>query len=179
MDVMNLETGLELESRRVVFECIQRFPGIHLRELQRKLDMPMGSLEFHLHFLETKRFISVQKEEHYKCYYPARSGIKDKKLLSLLRREVPRKVMVHLLENNEAKHGDILGVVEVSPSTLSFHLKKLMKAGIVAQRKEGRIRYYRLKNPETVLEMLITYRESFLDEVVDRFVDIWMDIGLD
>ena len=169
----------ELETRRAVYDCITRFPGVHLREVQRKLDMPMGLLEFHLLFLEKNRLVSIQHEGHYKRYYPAKSGIKNKALLSMLRQEIPRQIMVRLLESEVASHSDILQNFQISPSTLSFHLNKLVKARILNREKQGRIRYYSLLDRDQVVETLITYRESFLDEVVDRFADVWLGIGLD
>lgn len=169
----------ELETRRAVYDCITRFPGIHLREIQRKLDMPMGLLEFHLLYLEHNRLVGVQHEGHYKRYYPAKSGIKNKKLLSMLRQDIPRRIMVRLLEKDAASHSDLLTNFEISPSTLSFHLNKLVKAKILNRRKEGRLRYYSLLERDEVAETLITYRESFLDDVVDRFADVWLGIGLD
>jgi predicted transcriptional regulator len=169
----------ELETRRAVYDCITRFPGIHLREIQRKLDMPMGLLEFHLIYLERNRLVGVEHESHYKRYYPARRGIKNKKLLSMLRQDIPRRIMVKLLERGIASHSDLLTNFDISPSTLSFHLNKLVKAKILHRRKDGRVRYYSLLERDAVMETLITYRESFLDAVVDRFADVWLGIGLE
>jgi predicted transcriptional regulator len=171
----------ELETRRAVYDCITRFPGIHLREIQRKLDMPMGLLEFHLLYLERNRLVGVEHEEHYKRYYQSKSGIekKNKKLLSMLRQDIPRRIMVNLLEQDHSSHSDILKHFDISPSTLSFHLKKLVKAKILDREKQGRVRYYTLLERDTVMETLITYQESFMDEVVDRFADVWLGIGID
>ena len=174
-----MHEGLELETRRAVYDCIHQFPGIHLREIQRKLDMPMGLLEYHLIYLEKNRFVGIQKEGHYKRYYPARSGVKDKVLLALLRQDIPRKILVRLLERDVACHSDILEYFHISPSTLSFHLNKLVKARVLNREKKGRIRYYSIREKEKVIETLITYRESFIDEVVDRFAEMWLEVGLD
>jgi len=208
-----MEKEMELETRKAVLDCIRRFPGIHLREIQRKLDMPMGSLEYHLIFLERHRLVSVERDGHYKRYYAARSGIKDRTLLSLLRQETPRRIVIFLLENEDiqgelndagmesqrdgkavedqtlsrkapevragVRHREIAEAVGVSPSTLSFHLKKLERAGVVEVKKKGRERYYRVKDRDKVIETLLTYRESFLDSVVDRFAELWLDVGLE
>ncbi len=76
------------------------------------------------------------------------------------------------------RHREIAEAVGASPSTLSFHLKKLEKAGVVEAEKKGRERYYRVKDSDKVIETLLTYRESFLDSVVDRFAELWLDVGL-
>ncbi|WP_319506293.1 hypothetical protein [uncultured Methanolobus sp.] len=48
---------LELDTRKRIFETIQRSPGIHLRELERILDMAIGNLQYHLHYMEKKNLI--------------------------------------------------------------------------------------------------------------------------
>jgi len=177
--VSDMGIELELETRKSVYDCIHRIPGIHLREIQRQLDMPMGLLEFHLLYLERNHLISAHREGHYKRYYVARSGVKNKRLLSLLRQAIPRKIVVLLLERDVASHSGLLDQVNVAPSTLSFHLNKLVKAKVLNRQKQGRLRYYSILERKQVLETLMTYRESFLDEVVDRFADVWLNIGLD
>jgi len=87
--------------------------------------------------------------------------------------------VVLLLEKDVASHSDLLQDFEISPSTLSFHLNKLVKNKILNREKQGRVRFYSIIEKDRIIETLITYRESFLDEVVDRFADVWLDIGLD
>ena len=57
-----LELELELVNRRRVYEFINTNPGFHLREIQRKLDMPIGLLKFHIQYL-IKHEIIVEKAE--------------------------------------------------------------------------------------------------------------------
>lgn len=170
---------LELDTRRSIYDCIKEFPGIHLREIQRKLEMPMGLLEYHLLFLEKNRLISFEKVNRYKRFYPSKSGIKNKALLSILRQEIPRNILILLLEQETARHGDILDHLEISPSTLSFHLKKMVKAKVVHQEKKGRTGTYSVIDRESVIETLITHQDSFLDELADRFAEMWLGLSLD
>ena len=52
-------------------------------------------------------------------------------------------------------------------------------AGRVVDEKKGKMRYYSIMEWEKVIETLVTYRESFPDEVVDRFTEAWLEIGLE
>ena len=48
---------LENENRKKIYETIERSPGIHLREIQRILDMPLTTLEYHLSYMTRKKII--------------------------------------------------------------------------------------------------------------------------
>jgi len=53
-------------------------------------------------------------------------------------------------------------------------LKKLEKESIIVCEKKGRKTFYQLLvKREELGKLLITYRASFLDEVVDRIVEMW------
>jgi len=170
-----LDSGaLELDTRRRVFEFVNRNPGCHLREIQRGLEMPIGLLNFHLGYLETNELLTSKTDRYYKRYYAeGRLSSQEKRILSSLRQENPRRIILHLLLHPSSGHGEMLEVLGFKPSTLSFYLKDLLSKGIVYQRKEGRRRFYTIPEPDMVVRVLITYRPSFLDTLVDRFLDAW------
>jgi DNA-binding transcriptional ArsR family regulator len=91
--------------------------------------------------------------------------------MPLLRQATPRRIILFLLENPEAIHKDICDHVGKAPSTISFHLKKLVEADIVEEIARGKEKAYVVRGPERVAELLATYQESFLDAAVDKFVD--------
>jgi len=70
------------------------------------------------------------------------------------------------------RHGElclcqIIDVLELAPSTVSKHLTVLSEAGLVAWRKEGRWRYYRLPGanaPPVVAAALAWSLESLADD---------------
>lgn len=163
------DSVLELETRRRIYAHIVDNPGAYLRELQRALGMPMGALEYHLLQLEKATLITVLHEEN-KRFFPARMDAVDKRDLSLLRQEALRRVCMLLLELGEASHKEILARTDFAPSTLSFYAAKLVDAGLVEKRKEGRESRYTLKDPARVHGLLVRYRATFLDRVLDGFL---------
>ena len=90
---------------------------------------------------------------------------------------------MHILLHPRCTFKELLGASRISKSTLSFHLSKLRKMKLVAkvkgEVKEGedvRGRGYRVRREDELAALLITYKSSFLDEAVDRFVDLWLQI---
>lgn len=52
----------EVGTRRRIYELIRDAPGIHMRELERRMGLMIGNLQYHLHYLEKTQFgISVKR----------------------------------------------------------------------------------------------------------------------
>jgi predicted transcriptional regulator len=171
------DDALKLDSRRKIFEQIEKVPGIHFRELARRLNINTGVIEYHLRYLENHDMIISRREGRYKRYFvEGKLGSKDKQLLALLRQEMPRKILMHLLLHPKTSHKKLRKEFKISASTLSFHLSKLTDEDLILQIKIGRKFHYIVNDSEFVARALIRFKGSFIDEVVDDFAKTWMDI---
>jgi len=134
-------------------------------------------LEYHLNYMEKEQILSAESDGYRKSYF-IRADVQhgDKSTLTLLRQEAPRRIIIFILLKEKATFKDILDDTKTSKSTLSFHMKKLTEGQLVVSEKSGREFVYSVVNPELTAKLIITYKESFLDSVVDRFVDAWMEI---
>lgn len=161
--------------RRALFQIIEETPGIHLRELERRLGFGLGDLRHHLDALEGGGLISSRDDGYRKTFFPVRGfPYPDARLLALLRQEVPRRILLLLLEHREREFQELRDALKVSKSTLSFHLKKVTDADLVtASRVEGRMRC-RLADPRHVADVLLRFKDSFLDAAIDRVVRAWI-----
>jgi len=164
------EPSIELEPRKKTYDAISENPGIHLRELDRKIDVPLGTIRYHLRVLEKRKLIIAKKEGKYKRYY-AKGEIDrfDKDRLAFLRKELPRTIILFLLEYPGSSHKELSNALDVAPSTITYHLKKMKKANIVEKKGSE----YHVKNEEEIADLLIQYQQTFLDSLVDRFVRMW------
>jgi predicted transcriptional regulator len=171
------EEALELENRRRIYRLVEKFPGIHLRDIQKRLDLSMGVLEYHLNYMEKEQLLSAESDGYRRSYF-VRSGVQhgDKATLTLLRQEAPRRIIILILLKGRMTFREILDETKTSKSTLSFHMKKLTESGLVASEKVGRELAYAVKDPDATAKLIVTYKESFLDSVVDRFVEAWLEI---
>ncbi|MFQ5837217.1 MAG: winged helix-turn-helix transcriptional regulator [Thermoplasmata archaeon] len=172
---MGEEEVLDLERRRMVYQFIKSHPGLHMRGLEKRLGISLGDLRYHLDYLEKKELITSRSDGYRKTYFSTRDVyLQDRDLLALLRQRGPRKLILHLMLTQNASFDELRQVLGVSKSTLSFHLRKLTDKGIVkVLRREGKNAYY-VEDKENVAELLITYKGSFLDEAVDRVLQVWL-----
>jgi predicted transcriptional regulator len=170
---------LELEARKKIYDFVVASPGTHLREIQRQIELPLGTVEYHLKYLVDKEMLVEKTDGNYKRYYPVGLyGSVDKKLLSLLRQEVPRRVVMKLLLNPGINFKILSEGFPVSASTLSYHLSKLVDGEIVRKVKKGRESHYYVNNQEDVAKVILTHRKSFLDGLVESFANLWEEFKL-
>jgi len=52
-------------------------------------------------------------------------------------------------------------------------MKKLVNSNIVSKEVDGRKSFYYINDVNLVKNVLVKYRESFLDRIVDRFIEMW------
>ncbi|KYK32942.1 MAG: hypothetical protein AYK22_06770 [Thermoplasmatales archaeon SG8-52-3] len=169
-----MQDVLELETRRKIYDLINQNPGIHLSRISQILEMRTSLVEYHLNFLEKNEIISSDKETGYKRYYvKGKIGIKERKHLFILRQKTVLEIILFLLKNEVSPHKIILENVKVSPSTLSYHLKKLEKKEIIELNRYGENKGYKIKNKDEIISILITYKPY---KILDGFEDIWTDL---
>lgn len=165
-----VDDPLDLATRRAIYAHVERHPGKYLREIQRDLGFAMGMLEHHLRELERARLVVVVHGEN-KRFFPQGVPAAQQALLALLRQSLPRRIMLLLLEQGSTRRTDLAASLRVPQSTLNYHLGKLRDHGLVLPRKEGRDVVYAVVDASLVVTVLTAYRASFLDRVVDAFLD--------
>jgi len=166
---------LENENRRKIYEAIEKSPGIHLRELQRLLNMPLTTLEYHLSYMARKKIVYSETDTHYKRYYAKPLGDEDKKVLCALRQKRMREIVLLVLSNGKAKYQFMADYLKVPHSTLSFYLKYLVDNDILVKDKVGYETIYTVKDEDKVAKVLVAYKASFLDKLIDKTLAMWLE----
>lgn len=165
---------LQLDTRRMIYELIFSSPGLHFREMARKLDIKTGVLEYQLDILDKQELIVKKKDGYYTRYF-IRDKISpaEKNIISLLRLKIPRHIVLFLYFNQYSCNKDMLKEFDMPPSTLSYYLRKMVRADILIDEVRGRNTYYSVENPTLVLKILTAYKSSFFDEMTDRLTELW------
>jgi predicted transcriptional regulator len=174
---------LELLNRRKIYQTIDKFPGIHFRELFRKLNMSMGSLEYHLRVLERSDLIYLEKKGGFSLYFvKGKLGSEDKELAAMMQNDKLRTLLFNLVLNPGLSHTELTERLGWPKSTISFYLKKLLEKGIIEERKETKqkapmasgkpaTRLYVVK-PDRVIHLVTIYKAGFFDELANRILDL-------
>jgi len=159
---------LELPIRKRIFLFVQRNPGVHFREMLRAMDLPIGQLEFHLNEMVKRELLTKEQTAgNSRFYVRDRFGKEEKQAMGFLRKEVSRDIILFLLENPGATPTKILQTFSFTGPNLSYHLKRMERAGMLRTELKGRERNYYVSDPAMVKDLLVMYRTTLLSKVLD------------
>ena len=166
---------MSAESSRLRIRLIvSRFPGLHLRELQRHLKMSFNSTRYHVNALTDCGDILRIEEGGYSRLYPRRMTESDKLLFSVVRRATDRRIITCLLQTGKASQGELGEQTGLAKSTISEHLSRLVRLGVVKTSllHESRI-VYEVADPDQVKALIGAQNTTLLSKATDRFIDLW------
>jgi predicted transcriptional regulator len=165
---------LELETRKKIYNLVKEHAGCHFRGLERKSNLPASSIKYHLNYLSKYGLIQEEKDGNNTRYFPKEFNPENKMLLGLLRQKSLRDILLFILTNKNCSHNDIVKFTNLSPPTVTWHLKKLENKEIISSDINGRNKTYKVIIDENeIIRLLIVYKESFFDSLVNNIIETW------
>ncbi|HEX9909220.1 MAG TPA: BlaI/MecI/CopY family transcriptional regulator [Thermoplasmata archaeon] len=166
----------ELETRKRVYDLVVQNPGVHLREIERLSSLPLGVVRYHLERLQREELIFAKEDRYFKRFFPkGKIPSVSTETFSVLRQERLRTIVLHLLNQPGETHSGLMSSMAVPASTLSTYLSILLKKGVIRRERKGRESLYFVADEESVMKVLIVYRPSFLDTLVDHAISLYLE----
>lgn len=167
---------LTLEYQRRIFSFIQSNPGLHLRGIERGLDINIGTLRHHLRFLEKVQLITHTTDGNLKTYYiKGKLGPQDKEISSLLQQKRFRDIILSIVLHPEITPSSLSKQLDLKPSTLSKYIKVLEDKNVIQHEKVVREKHYTVCDEKKIMKLLLTYKKSFWDSFVDNMLRIYFE----
>ena len=166
-----MKQAIEVDTKTILLRHIEENPGIRYRELLRMAGLVNGVLTYHLAALEKTGAVKVDRQARMTRYYPVNIPDSESAVLKFVRHDPIRQIVLFMLDHDLCTFNEIVGHTKKAPSTVSSHLKRLKKAGIVSVRY-GEYQLYRLTEKDLVAEVLSKYRASFADRVIDNYAEM-------
>ncbi len=166
---------MEPQTRRdQILEFVKKNPGHHFRGIQRALRVSTGVLQYHLGSLVKENHVIVRDINGTSCYFPSKSFNEVQfKVLSHLRNRVRNKILRVLLDGKPKPPSELKKELSVSSPTLSYHLALMADDGILEKVLDEKGTAYKLKDLGIFKGLIVEYRESFADKLIQDFVDLW------
>ena len=162
-----------------IYQYIANNPGCHLRKISKDLGLAMGDTQHHLKTLEKTALIKSRRIGVFRRYYTVSIyGERLESLLAILRQEVPRDIIVFLIENPGATQAEIAKYKGFSAPTINWHMSRLIEIGLVSSHKEGKFLNYRIEgNIKDVTAIIRRYYPSIGSKLSNRLADLLLDIS--
>jgi len=128
------ENVLDTEIRKNLYEYIDEFPGSHLREIARELDLKPSNAAWHLRKLEQTNLVRSRTIGGKRVYYLVEGGLESRKRAiaeSILRNKNACEIMRYL-EKHPGKHLlEIAHALELNHHVVKWHIKKMLMAELI------------------------------------------------
>lgn len=165
--------------RKTVYEAVVRNPGVHLREIERMTELPLGVVRHHLERMERDGLVFSRQDRHFKRFF-SKGRLPPNiptETFDALRQDGPRMIVLHLLNNPASAHGRMAEALGIPASTLSTYLSLLMRKKMVTRERRDRRSLYSVRDEEGVVKVLMVYKSSFFDALVDRAISAYLERG--
>jgi predicted transcriptional regulator len=170
----NIRLRRTQEIRDTIYELLKQNPGLHQSKIAETLEMSIQLAKYHLLSMERRDLITGMKEEgaYYRRFYIKDSGIgaSDKIYVDLLRQQPLFRIVVIILRNPGIQHKDIADRMNIHPSTLTYHMSRLVEKGIIDVQPFGRDKGYRVHDKKEVTHVL---RKYVTNSLMESFADLW------
>jgi DNA-binding MarR family transcriptional regulator len=125
---------LDLEARRKIYEFIEENPGLTVNEISKRMKIPFTTLRYHIRALEKQELIKIRKKGICKFIYTKYEiGAQDKEIIELLRKKIPCRILLYFFLSPVCSQTELSKELDSDPSTVFYHLKNLMKKGIIEE----------------------------------------------
>jgi len=131
---VNADNVLDTEIRKNLYEYIDEYPGSHLREIARELDLKPSNAAWHLRKLEQTNLIRSRNIGGKRVYYLVEGGVEARREAiaeAVLKNNNAQKIMLYL-QKNPGKHLlEIANALKLNHHTVKWHIKKLYIAELI------------------------------------------------
>ena len=158
--------------RRRLYVLVQDYPGLHVRELSRRLDAPVRMVEYHAAALLKEGILEDRREGPYQRIFPNRRELPltdhERETLGILRMPVPLSIVLALLDSPEGlAHVEVCRRTGASKANASHHLKKLVDCGLLRHQEA----LYVLVDASHTKRLLQAHKP--VPDLRTRFADEW------
>jgi predicted transcriptional regulator len=137
---------LQNVNRAQIYVLIKNNPGIHFSELIKTLELSKGQASWHILYLERFELIKRVKTTQYLMFYP-NDGTFDEHTNSIthtiiFKSDTREKIYQYITSDPGTTQSKLSKELEMTQSTIAYHLIILSQEKMIRVEQKGRRRYY-------------------------------------
>jgi predicted transcriptional regulator len=179
---VDVEKGQSGENFERILQFIQDNPGCYLRKIKEMIQISQGTVQYHTDRLEKMGKVTSTRSGLYKHYFPVGVFEKnEKEILQTLGQETARRILMFLVEQKTPTQTDIVKNTGLSPSSINWHMRRLIDLRLVREIKEGKHRIYQLEDRKAtskyITALMRNYYPAIWEKWSDRLIDIFLSMS--
>ncbi|MHA2270360.1 MAG: winged helix-turn-helix transcriptional regulator [Candidatus Hodarchaeales archaeon] len=126
-------------ARRRIYSLVCESPGTYFHRIGEVLEIPTGTLAWHLRKLQEEGLIGTIKHSGKRIYFPVGLRSPDiEKIFMVLQNETTQKVFLHVINNKAQTQTEIANELDLNHDTTRYHLSVLENVELVEMIRDGR-----------------------------------------
>ncbi len=162
------------DSRSRIVKLISLHPGMHLRELERRLGLSFNSVRYNTHRLAQTGEIHCEKTKGHSRFFPPGMQDRDRLFYTCARNNTTFKILQVLTAEPQVSCKVLSEVTGYAKSTISEHIHYLIDVDMVhiTLSNEGNFKV-ELLDRERTSALVSAELASRQADVVEKFADLW------
>jgi predicted transcriptional regulator len=165
-----------VDVRDAVWAFVRENPGVHGREVERRLGLSSRLGAYHLDALLGAGRLRRFGDGRYARFVEASKEWDERELeaIAVLRRAIALRIALLILTVGPLQHKQLVGRLDLAKASVAYHLAALESAGLVRKSRDGRDVTYRAAD-EGMLRKLLPWVKP-LPEELGLFQGMWEDL---
>lgn len=119
-------------------------PGQNYNRIKRELDLPNGSLAYHLKVLERLGKVRTIKDGRLLRFYTPEAAAEGVHRSPLS--DIERRILETIADNPRISQKEIALILDVKVDNVGYHLRKMVRGGVIVAFTKGRETQYEMPN---------------------------------
>jgi len=151
--------------RRRIYSIVCENPGTYFYKIGESLEIPTGTLAWHLKKMERNGLIGTIKYSGRRIFFPVGLRSPDvEKIFMVLQNDANRRIFQYVVNNNGQTQTEIAQKLDLHHDTLRYHLSALKNVELIDLIRDGRT-VRAIKGPAAV-----RLQKGSLNVITDAFV---------
>lgn len=135
--------ALENGTRKAIFDLVCRAPGLGVHAIAAAAGVSYSTTAYHLERLVEAGMLVMTPDGNKLCYYKNGGAFTEteRRLLPLVKNDEAARVLEAILERPGTYRAALAERLGVTATTVNWHLKRLLEAGLVEEVRAGRNAY--------------------------------------
>jgi predicted transcriptional regulator len=175
------------DTRKMIYNHILTYPGVSFKVLKNIFNLNVGTLRYHLEYLEKAERILLCKENGQRCYYPLKNEIVVSELFENKPRsykftKTQQRILNIINRNPGISQKELIKKTGLSRFTISYNMRKFVDIGLIKKSNNEKSVYYEYMTDELLRrEIFLRLTIEFLNKEIDEktFNDLKAKLGID